>query len=93
MSEETLISNFKSLKRFQLEAPIKFQTLGQFTLWRGGEKVNSKDWGRDKTIQLIQYLISCRNRHALHKEYIMEHLWGEGDDRDFKVALHGVNKV
>ena len=23
----------------------------------------------------------------------MDHLWEEGDDRDFKVALHGVNKV
>ena len=62
-------------------------------LWREGEKVGSKDWGRDKTLQLIQYLISYRQRHALHKEHIMEHLWEEGDDRDFKVALHGVNKV
>lgn len=23
----------------------------------------------------------------------MDHLWEEGDDRDFKVALHGINKV
>ena len=29
----------------------------------------------------------------MHKEQIMDHLWEEGDDRDFKVALHGVNKV
>ncbi|MGB6154235.1 MAG: bacterial transcriptional activator domain-containing protein [Pricia sp.] len=80
-------------RRFQLEAPIKFQTLGQFALWRDGEKVSSKDWGRDKTVQLIQYLISYRNKHALHKEHIMDHLWEDGDDRDFKVALHGINKV
>lgn len=81
------------LLTFQKEAPIRFQTLGNFTLWREGEKVGSKDWGRDKTVQLIQYLISYRQRHALHKEHIMEHLWEEGDDRDFKVALHGVNKT
>ncbi|NKI31510.1 transcriptional regulator [Muricauda sp. DJ-13] len=80
-------------KKFQNEAPIKFQTLGQFVLWRDGEKVNAKEWGRDKTLQLIQYLISYRNKHALHKEHIMDHLWEDGDDRDFKVALHGVNKV
>lgn len=88
-----LHDQLNTLVAFQKEAPIRFQTLGNFTLWRGEEKIGSKDWGRDKTIQLIQYLISYRQRHALHKEHIMEHLWEEGDDRDFKVALHGVNKV
>ena len=67
--------------------------MGQFKLWRNNDKVDSNQWGRDKTIQLLQYLISNRQRHALHKEKIMDHLWEEGDDRDFKVALHGVNKV
>ncbi|MET1258140.1 bacterial transcriptional activator domain-containing protein [Flagellimonas sp. DF-77] len=93
MSEASLTSELAGYRKFQLEAPIRFQTLGQFALWRNGEKVSSKEWGRDKTVQLIQYLISYRNRHALHKEHIMDHLWEEGDDRDFKVALHGVNKV
>lgn len=81
------------LKQFQENAIIRIQTLGQFNLWRENKKVDSKQWGRDKTVQLLQYLISNRQRHALHKESIMEHLWEEGDDRDFKVALHGVNKV
>ncbi len=81
------------LKQFQEDAVIHIQTLGRFKLWRENEKVDSKQWGRDKTVQLLQYLISNRQRHALHKESIMEHLWEEGDDRDFKVALHGVNKV
>lgn len=88
-----LENKLAAYKRFQHEAPIKFQTLGQFALWREGEKVNSKDWGRDKTVQLIQYLISYRNKRALHKEHIMDHLWEDGDDRDFKVALHGINKI
>jgi len=81
------------LEAFQQDAPIRFQTLGQFQLWRDGEKVSNKEWGRDKTVQLLQYLISNRKRHALHKERIMENLWEDGDDRDFKVALHGINKV
>lgn len=93
MSKSALIAELEEFRRFQSEAHIKFQTLGQFLLWRNGVKVSAKEWGRDKTIQLIQYLISYRNRRALHKEHIMEHLWEEGDDRDFKVALHGVNKV
>lgn len=93
MSSKELTARLADLKEFQLKAPIKFQTLGRFALWREGGKVSARDWGRDKTIQLIQYLISYRNKHALHKEQIMEHLWEEGDDRDFKVALHGVNKV
>jgi two-component SAPR family response regulator len=87
------VAQLAILKNFEETAPIKFQTLGQFTLWRDAKKVSSKEWGRDKTLQLIQYLISYRKRRALHKEHIMEHLWEEGDDRDFKVALHGVNKV
>ncbi|RMA58689.1 AfsR/SARP family transcriptional regulator [Ulvibacter antarcticus] len=83
----------ETLKQFQENAPIKIQTLGQFNLWRKGEKIDSKSWGRDKTVQLFQYLISNRQRHALHREKIMDQLWEDGDDRDFKVALHGVNKV
>ncbi|GGG37191.1 AfsR/SARP family transcriptional regulator [Bizionia arctica] len=88
-----LKNKLQELKRFQEEASIRIQTLGQFNLWRDNEKVDSKQWGRDKSIQLLQYLISNRQRHALHKEKIMDHLWEEGDDRDFKVAMHGVNKV
>lgn len=93
MSHSELSNQLASYKKFQLEAPIKFQTLGQFAVWREGERVSAKDWGRDKTIQLIQYLISYRHKHAMHKEQIMDHLWEEGDDRDFKVALHGINKI
>jgi two-component SAPR family response regulator len=88
-----LKDKLQELKQFQEDAIIRIQTLGQFKLWRNNDKVDSKQWGRDKTIQLLQYLISNRQRHALHKEKIMDHLWEEGDDRDFKVALHGVNKV
>lgn len=88
-----LINRLKVLKQFQEDAIIRVQTLGQFNLWLKNEKVDSKKWGRDKTVQLLQYLISNRQRHALHKEKIMDHLWEDGADRDFKVALHGVNKV
>ena len=88
-----LLNKLQELKTFQENAPVRIQTLGQFNVWRNNTKVASKEWSRDKAVQLLQYLISNRQRHALHKEKIMDHLWEEGDDRDFKVALHGVNKV
>ena len=86
-------NKIQELASFKENAEIRIQTLGQFTVWRNNEKIESKQWGRDKTIQLLQYFISNRRRNSLHKEKIMDHLWDDGDDRDFKVALHGINKV
>ena len=88
-----VLNKLQELKSFQENAPIRIQTLGHFNVWRNNDKIETKQWGRDKTIQLLQYLISNRHRNALHKEKIMDHLWEEGDDRDFKVAMHGINKV
>ena len=89
----SLPNTLQDLISFEENATIRIATLGQFNLWIGGEKIDSKAWGRDKTVQLLQYLISNRKRHALHKEKIMDHLWEDWNDRDFKVALHGINKV
>jgi DNA-binding SARP family transcriptional activator len=78
------------------QAPVRVQTLGNFQVWREGEVVTKKDWGRDKTIQLFQFFVTARHRKAMHKEQIMDRLWeedGESGDQNFKVALHGVNKV
>jgi DNA-binding SARP family transcriptional activator len=83
----------QELQSFEENAPIRIQTLGQFYLWREQTKVEAKEWSRDKTVQLFQYLISNRHRNALHKEKIMDELWEDWNDRDFKVALHGINKV
>jgi DNA-binding SARP family transcriptional activator len=74
-------------------ATLLVQTLGNFQVWRDGHILTSKDWGRDKTIQLFQFLILSRHRKALHKEQIMDRLWEEDDDQNFKVALHGINKT
>lgn len=91
MSE--LSNKLQILNNFYEQVPIKIKTLGQFTVFRAEEKLTSKEFGRDKTIQLLQYLISNRQRHALHKEKIMDNLWEDWNDRDFKVALHGINKA
>lgn len=85
------------LRAIQNQASVEVFTLGGFEVRREGTPVTSKDWGRDKTVQLFQFLITARNRRGLHKEQIIDRLWYEelnnGGDQSFKVALHGVNKA
>lgn len=89
----SLSLKLQELEDFYNRVEIHVHTLGGFVVYRNDEKVASKEWGRDKTVQLFQYLVSNRQRSAFHKEKIMDRLWEEGDDRDFKVALHGVHKA
>ena len=89
----SLQQKLQNLELFKESATIRVQTLGQFKIWRNKEEVSAKEWNRDKTVQLFQYLISNRQRNALHREKIMESLWEDGEERDFKVALHGIHKI
>lgn len=73
--------------------PVQIYTLGGFRVIRDGINLSSKDWGRDKSIQLLQFLVSNRSHSSLRKEQIIDRLWEEATDRDFKVAMHGVNKA
>lgn len=80
----------------QQTVPIKVQTLGNFHVWKNGQLLTPKDWGRDKAVQLFQFFVTSRHRNALHKEQITDRLWeedGEKGDQTFKVALHGLNKA
>jgi DNA-binding SARP family transcriptional activator len=87
----------KALIESKESADLKFYTLGTFTVDINGRLITSKDWGRDKTIQLIQFFITSRHRKGLHKEQILDRLWPEAGmdegNRDFKIAYHGVNKA
>ena len=78
-------------------ATIRVQTLGRFQLWRDSALVNPKEWGRDASTQLFQFLVTNRHRHGLHKEQIIDRIWGElntkAGQQNFKVAHHGVSKV
>ena len=87
------LQQINELNSFYENATIRIETLGNFVVWRNQQKIENKEWGRDKTIQLLQYLVSYRQRNALHKEKIMDNLWEDWNDRDFKVALHGINKA
>jgi len=76
---------------------IQIYTLGKFEMIINGVSLSDKDWGRDKTLQLIQFLITNRHQFGLHKEIIIDRIWDVDDmeqgGRDFKVALHGIRKV
>jgi len=78
-------------------AEIKVKTLGEFTVCRGVHLIDSKEWGRDRTVQLFQFLVSSRVRRAMHKEQIIDRIWedisSDTADQTFKVALHGIHKV
>ncbi len=78
-------------------APLRLLTLGSFRLWRNGKAVASTAWGRDKTVQLFEFLVTNRHRKGLHKEQILDRLWedmdGKAGEQHFKVALHGIHKV
>ena len=79
------------------EHAIKVFTLGKFEMVIKGTTIANKAWGRDKTLQLIQFLITNRHQFGLHKEVIFDRIWNIDDvdqgARDFKVALHGIRKV
>ncbi|MFT4735399.1 MAG: DNA-binding SARP family transcriptional activator [Arcticibacterium sp.] len=76
------------------KASLRVYTLGRFEVWRDGEKLSSKAFGRDKSLQLFQFFLMPRNKKATHKEQIMDKLWEDDiDEAGFKVALHGINKA
>ena len=86
-----------ALRQQRDQAALRIQTLGDFRVWRRDDPIPDTAWGRDKTMQLFQFLLAARHRHGLHKEQIIDRIWedvdGRAGDQSFKVALHGVNKA
>ena len=78
-------------------ASLHVQTLGAFQVWRNQELITPKAWGRDKSVQLFQFLVTARHQRALHKEQIIDRIWEDIDlkagEQNFKVAQHGMNKT
>lgn len=94
------MSSSKTLGGLQAksEAPLRIQTLGGFHVWHNGLKLGPAAWGREKALHLFQLFVTMRQSGThLHKEQIIDRLWPEADleggDRDFKVALHTINKT
>ncbi|MEM1327140.1 MAG: BTAD domain-containing putative transcriptional regulator [Bacteroidota bacterium] len=92
-----LAQQLTELTEARANAPIQIYTLGTFRVCRNEEWLVDKDFGRDRSIQLFQFLVTARQRRALHKEQIIDRIWEDIDpnsaDQTFKVALHGINKA
>lgn len=92
-----LKTQIESLLSKKAIASLRVQTLGNFQLWRASEPISTKEWGRDAALQLFQFFITNRHRRGLHKEQIIDRIWGDSQSKsgqqNFKVAHHGLNKV
>lgn len=94
---EALIQQLEQIEAQRQTAVVQICTLGMFRVERGETTLSDKDFGRDKSIQLFQFLVTARHRRALHKEQIIDRIWEESNSKSgnqtFKVALHGINKA
>ena len=89
-------NQIETLVAKQEHSTIRVQTLGHFQVWRDSKSINPKDLGREAAIQLFQFLVTNRHRNAMHKEQIIDRIWmtdSKSGQQNFKVALHGINKV
>ncbi|MDP9351437.1 MAG: transcriptional regulator, partial [Chloroflexota bacterium] len=73
---------------------LRIQMFGSFRVWRGTREIRQREWGREKSRQLFQLLLTYRGRW-LHREQICEWLWPDVDldvaERQFKVTLNALN--
>ncbi len=85
------------LQTRQEKTSLHIRTLGVFKASVAGTDIPDKAYGREKTIQLFQFLVTARGRRTIHREKIIDRLWEDTDqeegERNFKVALHGLNKA
>jgi LuxR family transcriptional regulator, maltose regulon positive regulatory protein len=75
---------------------LRIQTLGNFRVWLGNEKIDSTDWQREKARELLELFVTKRNK-LIPKEEIYQLLWPdqneENANKSFKVALNTLLKT
>lgn len=75
---------------------LKINSFGNLRLWRGKEEIGSKEWQREKAVELFLLLFINRGKF-LPKETVFDTLWPEDDletaARNFKVSLNAVRKA
>jgi DNA-binding SARP family transcriptional activator len=88
------ITTFDAVIRKKEEARVVIHTLGKFEVYVNRVKISPKEWKRDKSLQLFQFMLIYCHTKAMHKEQIIDRLWEDDmDDKGFKVAMHGILKV
>lgn len=93
----TASPNIAAILDKKQSADLQIETLGLFQVTREGQVVSDSEWKRDAALQLFQFFITNRHLRALHKNTIMDRLWGDLNEksasRNFKAALHSLTKV
>ncbi len=78
------------------DAPLYIQTLGPFRVWREGREIEREAWGREKALQLLQFLV-CQRGRLIHREQILEALWPDTPPTTaatgLRVALSALRKA
>ncbi len=76
--------------------PLKIATLGNLRIWRGKEEIGSKEWQREKALELFLLLVINRGKF-LPKETLHYALWPDDSEetaaRNFKVSLNALKKA
>lgn len=77
-------------------ATLRIQAFGNLRMWRGKEEIGSKEWQREKALELFLLLFLNRGKF-LPREMIFDILWPDDDletaGRNFKVSLNAVRKA
>lgn len=75
---------------------LKITSLGNLRIWRGKQEIASKEWQREKALELFLLLFMNRGKF-LPKETLQYSLWPDDDDetsaRNFKVSLNALKKA
>jgi len=75
---------------------LKIKALGNLQVWRGKEKINQKDWEREKAKELF-LLFLVHIGELIPKEKIYYYLWPEKEkkkaSRNFKVTLNALKNA
>lgn len=75
---------------------LSINGFGNLRLWRGKEEIGSKEWQREKALELFLLLFINKGKY-LPKETIYDALWPTDDvetaARNFKVSLNAVRKA
>jgi DNA-binding SARP family transcriptional activator len=75
---------------------LTIQALGNFSVWRGDQIVEEREWGRRKCKRLLKYL-ALSPQHTVSKDTAMELLWGDSDPQaanaNFYRTLYNLRRV
>jgi ATP/maltotriose-dependent transcriptional regulator MalT len=76
--------------------PLTIHAFGNFSVWRGDQLIEEREWGRRKCKRLLKYLALSPGQ-TMPKDTVVELLWGENDPQaahaNFYRTLYNLRRV